>query len=64
MGKVTIMPSPPLIDPIWWEPPTRYILGSVQRLPPSKPTAPNEGAEGNRPKPVTGTDARPESDKK
>jgi hypothetical protein len=45
MGKVIIMPPPPLTDPIWWEPPTHYALASVQRSPRSKPTAPKEGAE-------------------
>jgi hypothetical protein len=61
MGKLTMMPSPPLTDPIWWEPPTRYTPASVQRSPPSKPAAPKEGAEGGTTKAETGSDMRPET---
>ena len=64
MGKVTIMPPPPLTDPIWWEPPKHFAPASVQRSWPSKPAAPNEDAEGETPKPATGSDTRPEGDKK
>jgi hypothetical protein len=63
MGKVAIMPSPPLTDPIWWEPPTHYTPASVQTSPPSKPAAPKESAEGETTKPTTGSETRPEDDK-
>ncbi len=64
MGKVTIMPPPPLTDPIWWESPTHYAPASVRRSPPSKTAAPKEGAEGGTTKPASGSDTRPEGDKK
>jgi hypothetical protein len=64
MGKVTVMPPPPLTDPIWWEAPTHYTPASVQRPPPPKPAAPKEGAEGGTTKPSTRSDTRAEGGKK
>jgi hypothetical protein len=62
MGKVTMMPTPPLSDPIWWEPPTHYAPASVQRSPPTKPAASKEGAEAGTLKAETGSATRPESE--